>query len=152
MTKWIEIMNYRNCIFSLFLPFILVLQVSGQEKKEGSPIDQQLEACLNLKQNQTTAGMIECTNRAQEQWDKELNKNYSLLIGKLSADEKEKLKVAQRNWIAYRDKEIEFARAMYMNMQGTMWRVVLADRQMELTKQRALELKAYVDNLTEPGE
>jgi uncharacterized protein YecT (DUF1311 family) len=131
----------------LSLSFMLVLHACGQEKKKES-IDQQLKACLDEEKNQTTGGMIECTKRAQEQWDQELNKNYSLLIGKLSADEKEKLKVAQRNWIAYRDKEIEFARTMYINMQGTMWRVVLADSQMELTKQRALELQAYVDNLT----
>lgn len=137
-------------LLSLTLSFILALNACGQEKEKS--IDQQLKTCLDIEQNQTTAGMIECTNRAQEQWDKELNKNYSLLIGKLSADEKEKLKVAQRNWIAYRDKEIEFARTMYINMQGTMWRVVLADRQMELTKQRALELKVYLGNLTELNE
>jgi uncharacterized protein YecT (DUF1311 family) len=135
-------------LVSLTLPFIFALNACGQEKKTEQSIDQRLKACLDVEKNQTTAGMIECTNRAQEQWDKELNTNYSLLIGKLSADEKEKLKVAQRNWIAYRDKEIEFARTMYINMQGTMWRVVLADRQMELTKQRALDLKAYVDNMT----
>ncbi len=136
----------------LTLPFILALNACGQEEKKDHPITKQLQTCLNAEKNQTTAGMIACTNQAQEQWDKELNTNYSVLISKLSADEKEKLKVAQRNWIAYRDKEIEFARTMYVNMQGTMWRVVLADRQMELTKQRALELKAYLDNLTEPGE
>jgi uncharacterized protein YecT (DUF1311 family) len=136
----------------LTLPFILALNVCGQEEKKDHPITKQLQTCLNAEKNQTTAGMIACTNQAQLQWDKELNTNYSVLISKLSADEKEKLKVAQRNWIAYRDKEIEFARTMYVNMQGTMWRVVLADRQMELTKQRALELKAYLDNLTEPGE
>lgn len=139
-------------IVLLSLSFLLILQACGQEKKKEQSIDQQLKACLDVERNQTTAGMIECTNHAREQWDKELNTSYSLLISQLSADEKEKLKVAQRNWISYRDKEIEFARTMYINMQGTMWRVVLADRQMELTKQRALELKAYVDNLTEPGE
>lgn len=136
----------------LFLSCILDIEVYAQEEKKQHSIDKLLQECLNIEQNQTAAGMIECTNRAQERWDKELNKNYSLLISKLSADEKEKLKVAQRNWITYRDKEMEFARTMCVNIQGTMWRVVFADRQMEMTKQRALELKVYADNLTEPSE
>jgi uncharacterized protein YecT (DUF1311 family) len=49
--------------------------------------------------------MIGCTVRAGKEWDKELNTNYNLLMSKLNVDEKEKLKTAQRNWIAYRDKE-----------------------------------------------
>ncbi len=136
-------------IVLLSLVFCLILQASGQQEIKEHPIDQQLKACLNTAQNQNTAGMIACTNRALEQWDKELNKNYNLLLTKLAADEKEKLKAAQRNWIAWRDKEMEFAKTMYLNLQGTMWRVVLAERQMELTKQRALELQSYHNNLSE---
>ena len=132
---------------ALFLTLIIVVNSHGQIGQGEHVIDKHLRACLDSAENQTTIGMINCSSRAGEQWDKELNKNYNLLMSKLSADEKEKLKSAQKNWITYRDREMDFARTMYINMQGTMWRMVIADRQTELTKQRALELKAYHENL-----
>ena len=119
----------------------------GQREAEEHIIDKYLRECLDSTENQTTVGMTGCAIRAGKEWDKELNKNYNLLISELSVDEKEKLKIAQKNWILYRDREIEFARTMYVNLQGTMWRTVFADRQTELIRQRALELKAYYDNL-----
>jgi uncharacterized protein YecT (DUF1311 family) len=131
----------------LFFTLILGLDTYGQADTDEHIIDKHLRECLDSTENQTTVGMIDCAIRAGVQWDKELNKNYNLLISKLSSDEKEKLKGAQKIWISYRDKEMEFARTMYINMQGTMWRIVLADRQTDLTRQRALELKAYYDNL-----
>ncbi|MBI3218602.1 MAG: DUF1311 domain-containing protein [Bacteroidetes bacterium] len=131
----------------LLLSLTLAAKAVGQEVKEEFPIDKRLRECLDSTQHQTTAGMFDCAIRARQQWDKELNKNFNLLLGKLSVDEKEKLKIAQRNWISYRDKEIEFSKTIYLNMKGSMWRVVLADRQTELTKQRALELRVYYDNL-----
>ena len=131
----------------LFLTWILAVNAYGQAEMAEHIIDKRLRECLDSTENQTTIGMTGCSIRAGEEWDKELNKNYNLLISKLSVDEKEKLKNAQRSWILYRDKELEFASTMYIDLQGTMWRIVLADRQTELTRQRALDLKAYYDNL-----
>jgi uncharacterized protein YecT (DUF1311 family) len=131
----------------LFLTLILAVNTYGQTDTEVHIIDKHLKECLDSTENQTTVGMTDCAIRAGKEWDKELNKNYNLLMSKLSVDEKEKLKSAQKNWILYRDKEMEFARTMYVNQQGTVWRIVLADRQTELTRQRALELKTYYENL-----
>jgi uncharacterized protein YecT (DUF1311 family) len=131
------------------LTLILIQAVSayGQKDTEEHVIDKHLRECLDSTENQTTIGMTGCAIRAGKEWDKELNKNYNLLISELSVDEKEKLKNAQKNWILYRDREIEFARTIYVNLQGTMWQTVFADRKTELTRQRALELKAYYANL-----
>ena len=131
----------------LFLTLIQVVNAYGQTQTEEHIIDKHLRECLDSTENQTTVGMTACSIRVGKEWDNELNKNYNLLISKLSVDEKEKLRSAQRNWILFRDKEIEFASTMYINLEGTMWRIVLADRQTELIRQRALELKAYYDNL-----
>jgi len=113
------------------------------------PIDVRTRACLDSVENQTTMGMIGCARRAYEAWDKELNKNYKLLMGVLSAEEKEKLKVAQRNWITWRDSETGFSGTVYGNIEGTMWRTVSADRYADITRQRALDLKVYYDNVAE---
>lgn len=131
----------------LFLILIQGVNAYGQTETEEHIIDKHLRECLDSTENQTTLGMTACSIRAGQEWDKELNKNYNLLILKLSVDEKQKLEDAQGNWILYRDKEMEFASTTYINLQGTMWRIVLADREAELTRQRALELKSYYDNL-----
>jgi uncharacterized protein YecT (DUF1311 family) len=129
-----------------FLTLIQVVNAYAQTEVEEHIIDKQWRECLDSTENQTTVGMTACSIQAAKVWDKELNKNYRLLMSKLSI-EQEELKNAQRNWILYRDKEMEFASIMYINLEGTMWRIVLADRETEMTRQRALELKVYYDNL-----
>ena len=92
--------------------------------------------------------MIQCSSIAENEWDKELNKYYNLLLTKLNVDEKQKLKNTQRYWLIYRDNELSFSGTMYYNMEGTMWRVAAAGRSCDIVKERALELKNYYDVLT----
>lgn len=131
----------------VLLTLLQVVNTYGQTEDDEHIIDKHFRACLDSTENETTIGMIDCAYRAGIEWDKELNKNYNLLIAILSPDEKEKLKNAQRSWILYRDKEMEFATTVYINLQGTMWRIEIANRRTELTRQRALELKIYYDNM-----
>src|SRR5690554_4212191 len=84
-------------------------------------IDKELQDCLNLKENYTTKGMIDCVNSATTKWDVELNKTYKKLLSLLTVEQKEKLKIAQRKWIEYRDKEIAFSIQIYSDMQGKCW-------------------------------
>ncbi|MDX5345645.1 MAG: DUF1311 domain-containing protein [Hymenobacteraceae bacterium] len=140
MTK-IVILSFLLIIASAFNP------VLGQAKDWA--IDVNLQSCLDSAQNQTNVGMISCSVRAKEAWDKELNKYYKLLMNSLSESEKEKLRNAQKNWLLYRNSETEFAAKLYTNLQGSMWRIVAANRQMEIVKQRTLELRQYYETLTE---
>ena len=66
----------------------------------------------------------------------------------LTAEQKEKLKIAQREWIEYRDKEIEFLNKLYYDMQGTMWIPVAAQTKLDLTRKRTIEHESYLANLT----
>jgi uncharacterized protein YecT (DUF1311 family) len=134
---------------SLIIFTQLAIQTFGQENKsnEKHPIDIRLENCLAIDSNQTTYGMMNCEVTARDEWDKEMNKYYKLLMDTLQKDEKEKLKTAQISWLSYRDKEGDFSGTMYYNMQGTMWRITAAGRSCEIVRQRALELKVYYDML-----
>ena len=113
------------------------------------PIDLKLEKCLSADSNFTTAGMISCEETARKEWDEELNKNYQLLMSILDSTAKGKLRTSQRQWIEFRDKELDFANQMFYEMEVTMWRVVAAGRRTEIIKQRALELRDYHKILTE---
>jgi len=136
----------RSILTTLFLTTFLLL--NGQTEKK-HPIDIELQKCLDSKENYTTQGMTECIVKAADSWDKELNKNYKILLGFLTEEQKEKLKESQRQWIKYRDNELEFSRSFYTQMQGTMWIPVAAQTRLNLTKQRAEELSDYILTLTQ---
>jgi uncharacterized protein YecT (DUF1311 family) len=128
----------------LLLTFLLVY---GQTEKK-HPIDIELQKCLDSKENSTTKGMTQCMIKAAESWDIELNKNYKTLLGLLNKEQKEKLKDSQRQWIRYRDSELEFSRSFYNQMQGTMWIPIASQTRLDLTKQRAQDLLDYISILT----
>jgi len=134
----------------LLINLIISTTAFSQEslpKVVANPIDVSQKGCLDSTQNQTTLGMISCNVRAEQAWDKELNRYYKLLMGILSTDEKTKLKASQIKWLEFRDAEVVTANTIYTDMQGTMWKIVAVGTKMEMVKQRALELKSYYDNL-----
>jgi len=134
-------------ILTTLLLFTFLL-VHGQTEKK-YPIDIELQKCLDSKENSTTQGMTECIIKAADSWDKELNKNYKTLLGLLTEEQKVKLRESQKQWIKYRDTELDFSKSFYNQMQGTMWIPVAAQTRLNLTKQRAIELSNYITTLTE---
>ena len=92
--------------------------------------------------------MTDCVIQATVKWNKELNKNYQKNLTLFTAEQKEKFRIAQQKWIAYRDKEIELSNQIYSDMEGTMWIHISAETKLELTKQRTLVLEGYIANLT----
>jgi uncharacterized protein YecT (DUF1311 family) len=127
--------------------FFLLNLAFGQTEKE-HPIDLELQNCLDSSENYTTKGMTDCVVRATEKWDEELNKNYQELLSLLTGEQTDKLKIAQRKWVEYRNNEIEFSNQLHYDMQGTMWIPVAAQTKLDLTRKRAIELESYIANLT----
>jgi uncharacterized protein YecT (DUF1311 family) len=137
------------------LCLILLISYAGfsqeGEKKE-NPIEVQLQKCLDIPANHTTAGMCDCVFAAEKAWDKELNKYYKLLMDKLPAAEKQQLKEAQRKWLEYRDAEMKLKSGIFGTLNGTMWQNISAGRSMQIVQQRAEELEEYYELLTNYGE
>ena len=111
------------------------------------PINKKLSTCLETDSMQTTMGMIGCIVQARKEWDIELNRYYNLLQKKLSSEEQKKLKLAQRQWLKYRDLEYDFSNTMHYGVQGTLYHILAAQRSKDIVKQRAQELKHYLDTL-----
>ena len=135
----------KKICLSLLLIYLIVCHstVFAQTDTTENIIDVQLNQCLDSAQNSTTYGTTGCQVRARDAWDSALNKYYNLLIKTLSKDEKEKLKAAQKKWLAFRDSEAMFSSTIYSNMQGTMWGIAKVQSDAALIKHRALELQAY---------
>ena len=135
----------KQHILSLLL--LTTLFTSAQIETKHS-IDIQREKCLDIVENQTTVGMINCEIEAAKLWDKQLNEYYKELLKLLNKEEQELLKESQRKWIEYRDKEFSFSSTLYNNLEGTMWRIVAAGRRCDIIRDRALELEQYINILT----
>lgn len=134
--------NIFKKLFFLFSVFSII--VYAQE----NPIDKRLNDCL--EKNQTTIGMSECLTIAINEWDKELNDNYKKVMALLDKPKQEKLKEAQRNWIAFRQSNDQRIIDMLTAEEGygTIVQIQIPDMKMTTIKSRALELKIYYDYLT----
>jgi uncharacterized protein YecT (DUF1311 family) len=107
-------------------------------------VDNSLDECLAKTENQTTAGMTNCTALAADNWDKELNRAYKKLMAGLDAEEKQNLKNSQLEWLKHRDLEYKLIGSVYAHKEGTMYIPVRAMNILTLTKNRALELNSYL--------
>ncbi len=115
------------------------------DKNQKHPIDRALGECI--EKDWSTAGMKNCTYKAQDSWDKELNKNYNALMKELDPEEKEVLKSSQKKWLEFRDNEYKVIDAVYSKLQGTMYITMRVGERLDIVKQRALILKNYLDLL-----
>lgn len=126
---------------AILLLCLLSLPSLADSTKE---IDNILDACLAKSENQTTAGITNCTAAAADNWDKELNRVYKKLTAELDAEGKQNLKKSQIEWLKHRDLEYKLIGSVYAHKQGTMYIPVRAMNILTLTKNRALELNSYL--------
>ena len=117
--------------------------ISIAQEPTQHPIDKALDACID--QNGSTAGMVECMDKAYAAWDKELNKNYGELMRTLNAKQKEALRLSQLEWIKHRDLEFKFLDSMFDTFQGTMYIPMRVGARMDIIKHRAVELKQNLE-------
>jgi uncharacterized protein YecT (DUF1311 family) len=134
-------------IFLTLVSVVFLATVAVAQEQTQHPIDKALEACID--KNGSTAGMVECTDKAYAAWDKELNKNYADLMRAVKPAQKEALKQAELEWIKYRDLNFKLIDSLYDTMQGTMYIPMRIDAHMEVLKKRALELKGFLELMQE---
>jgi uncharacterized protein YecT (DUF1311 family) len=118
----------------------------------GAETDNSVTSCIHL---QSTQQQVECFGVETIKWESILNVNYKILNKKLTNAEKQKLKVSQKNWIAFKDKEIEFlnqAFAWNPQTKGTIAKVYRVQYILEVTKARALDLKGYMEAIEDSSK
>jgi uncharacterized protein YecT (DUF1311 family) len=92
---------------------------------------------------QTQAAMNAEARAEFVQADADLNKTYQAVLAKLPTAEKQKLKQAQRAWVASRDAEA--ARAAGQAEGGSMAPTIRYETMTHLTRKRITELKAVMN-------
>jgi uncharacterized protein YecT (DUF1311 family) len=98
---------------------------------------------------QTQAEMTAAARADFAKADAGLNKTYQAVVAKLPTAERQKLKQAQRKWVASRDAEV--ARAVKQVEGGSMAPMLRYETMTDLTQKRIAELKAVIDKGTASG-
>ncbi len=125
MKKWLPI----ACLFA-----------SSMALAQQNPLDQQLQQCLD-KESSTT-GMSQCYGTATKAWDKEMNTQYNQVMKKLTGEPKDKLRSAQRAWLAYRDSWTAASRSYFLSSQGSMAALSIGAQSVSLVRNQALMLQS----------
>lgn len=119
------------------------------EPKEKDPIDTAMEKAV---ENADTQGLILAYRQAEEKWMKEIDHALTELEKVMTPEQWKALQASQTAWGAYRDKELETLKEIYRAMPGTGSGPSHSEKQMELTKDRALLLRAQVEAVSHGKE
>jgi len=138
MQKFFFPIASTTTIFTLFL----AIRTFGIVPLQSPAI--QIAQQPNCKNPQTQAEMNVCAGIEFQNADKRLNQVYQQLTSKLSATRKQKLILAQKAWISFRDANCEFERSQFEG--GTMAPAANAGCLAQLTKTRTKQLEQYIES------
>ena len=111
-------------------PFILSAQATHQSSQ--------------IPHSETTAGMVEQSQRDLKEANRQLTSVYARLLSRLDGPGKANLRRAQRAWIQYRDAQVAFEGSMYEG--GSIRPVIEGNWLVTMTNDRAKELQLTLDS------
>mgnify|MGYP005884870099 FL=1 len=107
------------------------------------PIDKIEQDCISKTAD--TQEINKCSQKAQELWKKDIDKNLAELKEILSTEDYKKLQLSQTSWENYIDKEYGFINSLTSYTQGTMYLNTREGWRTEILKQRAFALREYLN-------
>lgn len=122
-------------------------KVSNYKKNLKSRMSKIEEKYQDLIDNGTTDSMLSDTESLTNEWDRELNVVYNLVLEQLNSSEKEKLRSQQRQWLKSRDAKVKEAESDEEDPKMTLFDA--AGTKLEMTKERTLRLAEMFDELNE---
>jgi uncharacterized protein YecT (DUF1311 family) len=137
----------KTILFILLFLSTITLKSQDRQSKE-SPIDIRLNECLQMDTIQSYADIKECYYIATEEWDKEMNEYYKLLISTLGEDEKNKLEESQKEWIIWRDSFFRVSYELELKLSSLSSTINVLKAKLEMIKKRAVDLQDYYKNET----
>ncbi len=122
-------------------------KISNYEKNLKSRMKKIEEKYQDLIDNGTTDSMLSDTESLTDEWDRELNIVYNLVLDQLNSSEKEKVRVQQRQWLKLRDAKVKKVANDGEDPKMTLFDS--AGTKLEMTKERTLKLAEMFDELNE---
>jgi len=109
---------------------------------KASNIPVQVAQQPNCKNPQTTVEMNVCSSQEFEAADKKLNQVYQQLQAKISTRQKQRLTVAQRTWIKFRDENCDYAKGQFEG--GSLAASTYGYCRARVTQERIKDLEGYL--------
>lgn len=128
--------------------FVGIFILSNAGSSEGKhPIDKRMEEAAD--KDISTKNLKESARKALQEWEQEMNKYYSLLLGELDDEGKGALIKSQENWQKYYNSEATFISVAYGRLRGTFFDIKDIEDRVGIVRKRALDLKSYYDLIME---
>ncbi|WP_343747709.1 lysozyme inhibitor LprI family protein [Fluviicola sp.] len=105
---------------------------------------------LYVAQDYSDYGMKTASLKMLEAYEKLLNKYYRMLLVALNPEDREILKVTQRNWIKYRESEKQMNELISKDNYsggGSIQVLFVLSREIEMTQNRVIEFYNYIERL-----
>ena len=122
-------------------------KISNYKKNLEARMEKIEKKYQDLIDNGTTDSMLSDTKSLTNEWDRELNIVYNLVLDQLNSSEKEKVRIRQRQWLKSRDAKIKKAENDEENPKMGLFEA--AGTKLEMTKERTLKLAGIFDELNE---
>ena len=97
----------------------------------------------NCKSPQTTVDMNMCSSQEFQAADKKLNQVYQQLQPKLNSKQKQRLIVAQRSWLKFRDETCDYESGHFEG--GSVAPSIYGYCRARVTKERVKDLEGYLE-------
>ena len=149
-------MPLRSTLRPAALLCLSAATLSAQTKEVKDPIDIWTDTAVEkaAKSNGMIAGdhaISQVLVEASKKRDAELNKVYKRLMARLPQEDAERLKLAQKAWLQWRNLETDFNDKLLLTPEsGTMALIVAAQGNLSLVRQRVLDLRDYEHMLDNP--
>lgn len=122
-------------------------KISNYKKNLEARMEKIEKKYQDLIDNGMTDSMLSDTESLTNEWDRELNIVYNLVLDQLNSSEKEKVRIRQRQWLKSRDAKIKEAENDEENPKMGLFEA--AGTKLEMTKERTLKLAGIFDELNE---
>ena len=121
----------------------LLLTAGFSLSSKASNTSSQLAQQPNCKSPQTTLDMNMCSSQEFQAADKKLNQVYQQLQPKLNSKQKQRLIVAQRSWLKFRDETCDYESGHFEG--GSVAPSIYGYCRARITKERVKDLEGYLE-------
>lgn len=132
----------NSTIWVKFAASLLLLTAGFLLPSKASNIPLQVAQQPNCKNPQTTVEMNVCSSQEFQAADSKLNQLYQQLQAKISSRQKQRLTVAQRTWIKFRDENCDYAKGQFEG--GSLAASTYGYCRATVTQERIKDLEDYL--------
>ncbi|MBE9123183.1 DUF1311 domain-containing protein [Tychonema sp. LEGE 07199] len=132
----------NSTFWATFTTISLVLAGGLLQDSKASNIFQEIAQQPNCKTPQTTLDMNMCSSQEFKAADTKLNQLYQQLRAKINSKQQQRLTVAQRSWLKFRDESCSYEAGHFEG--GTLASSTYVYCRARVTQQRVKDLEDYL--------